>query len=162
MIFTCGNVVKTNQIIIPLLIFLLFSKTVYANGHSSKGTKQEAEVLLERAVNILKVNEVVGLTMITIPNGGFQTKDLYPFCFNYDGILMAHPYNLGASIKSFISEDGKELGKEMLQKAREGKMSTINYILPIYKDGKLKKEKARKTTLYTKVGKYVCASGYYE
>ncbi|OUV03975.1 MAG: hypothetical protein CBC42_00865 [Betaproteobacteria bacterium TMED82] len=144
------------------MFFLLPLQICFAHDHSTKGTEEEAKILLERAINILKVNEVVGLTMITIPSGGFHTKDLYPFCFNLDGVLMAHPYNLGASIKNFTSEDGKKLGEEMLTKAEEGKLSKISYVLPIYENGKLTEKKAEKTTLYTKVGGFVCASGFYK
>ena len=148
---------------LSIFLFFLFSSQVsFSHDHSNRGTKKEAQELLERAVNILKVNEIVGLTMITIPSGGFHTKDLYPFCFNSDGILMAHPYNLGASIKTFTSEDGKKLGEEMLTKAEEGKLSKISYVLPIYENGKLTEKKAEKTTLYTKVGGFVCASGFYK
>ena len=75
---------------------------------------------------------------------------------------MAHPYNLGASIKNFTSEDGKKLGEEMLTKAEEGKLSKISYVLPIYENGKLTEKKAEKTTLYTKVGGFVCACGFYK
>ena len=75
---------------------------------------------------------------------------------------MGHPYNLGASIKDFKSDDGIQLGKEMLGKAMEGKILEISYVLPIYKNGQLTKQKDKKTAFYTKTGKYVCASGYYK
>ena len=42
----------------------------------------------------MRIDEVVALTMMTIPNGGFHQKDLYPFCIDDSGVLMAHPYNL--------------------------------------------------------------------
>ena len=46
------------------------------------GTKEEAKELLIRATNLLKVDEIVGLTMMTVQTGGFILKDLYPFCFD--------------------------------------------------------------------------------
>ena len=145
------------------ILFVFFSNLQIVSADTiDKGSSIEAKLLLERAVNLIESNEVVGLTMITIQNGGFHNKDLYPFCFNYDGILMAHPYNLGVSIKNFKSDDGVQIGKQMLNKAEEDKILEISYILPIYKNGKLTEQKAKKTAFYTKTGKYVCASGYYK
>ena len=99
--------------------------------------------------------------MMTIPNTGFQTKDLYPFCFDKNGILLAHPYSLGGSIKELVSEDGVKVGAEMLKNAKKNKISEISYEFPIFEKGVLTDQTGTKTTLYTKVNNYVCGSGFY-
>ena len=145
-----------------LLFSLLFLATSVCFADLKKGTESEARLLLERAVNLMRIDEVVALTMMTIPNGGFYQKDLYPFCIDDSGVLMAHPYNLGRSIKSMTTDDGVKVGEIMLKNAKEGEINKISYVLPIFTGGKITKEKAKKTTFFTRVGKHVCASGFYQ
>lgn len=145
-----------------LLFSFVFLVTSICFADSKKGTESEARLLLERAVNLMRIDEVVALTMMTIPNGGFHQKDLYPFCIDDSGVLMAHPYNLGRSIKSMITDDGVKVGEIMLKNAKEGEINKISYVLPIFAEGKITNEKAKKTTFFTRVGKHVCASGFYQ
>ena len=142
-----------------LLFFFLFVNAGFAD--SEKGTESEAKALLDRAVNLMRVDEVVALTMMTIPNGSFHQKDLYPFCFDESGILVSHPYNLGISIKDFVTEDGVKVGEIMLRRAKEGEISKVSYVLPVFANGTLTKDKAKKTSFFTRVGNHVCASGFY-
>ena len=58
-----------------LLFSFLFLATSACFADLKKGTESEARLLLERAVNLMRIDEVVALTMMTIPNGGFQQKD---------------------------------------------------------------------------------------
>ena len=145
-----------------LLFSFLFLATSMCFADSKKGTESEAKLLLERAVNLMRIDEVVALTMMTIPNGGFHQKDLYPFCIDDSGVLMAHPYNLGRSIKSMVTDDGVKVGEILLKNAKEGEINKISYVLPIFTGGKITNEKAKKTTFFTRVGKHVCASGFYQ
>ena len=150
---------------ITRFLFLIHFCFLSVNGSfadSKNGTEMEARTLLERAVNLIRVDEVVGLTMITIPNGGFHQKDLYPFCIDGRGILMAHPYLLGSSIKDFVSEDGVKVGVSFLKNARDGTISELTYIQPIFANGKLTGKTAKKTSFFTRVGNHVCASGFYK
>ena len=70
----------SNKKILALLSSLLLPILVFAHDHSKKtyGTKEEAKELLLRATNLLKADEIVGLTMMTVQTGGFIVKDLYP------------------------------------------------------------------------------------
>ncbi|MAI29315.1 MAG: hypothetical protein CMP38_03805 [Rickettsiales bacterium] len=149
--------------------FMLTNGAISDNHQNSFGTKKEAKDLLERAVNLIKVDEVVGLTMMTVKSGGFIYKDLYPFCLDENGILVSHPYNLGSSIKEFTDIDGIEVGKIVMKTAKEGKISQISYKLGRYSLGKsespdeyLEKPTIKKSVFYTRVGNYICMSGYYE
>ena len=78
-----------------------------------------------------------------------------------NGILLAHPYSLGGSIKELVSEDGVEVGVEMLKNAKKNKISEISYQFPIFEKGVLTDRKGTKTALYIKVKNYVCGSGFY-
>ena len=62
---------------------------------------------------------------------------------------MAHPYNLGRSIKSMVTDDGVKVGEIMLKNAKEGEINKISYVLPIFTEGKITNEKAKKTTFFT-------------
>ena len=57
----------------------MFLATSICFADSKKGTESEAKLLLERAVNLMRIDEVVALTMMTIPNGGFIKKICIPF-----------------------------------------------------------------------------------
>ena len=63
----------TNKKILALLSSFLLPISVFANDHSEEtyGTKEEAKELLLRATNLLKADEIVGLTMMTVQTGGF-------------------------------------------------------------------------------------------
>ena len=66
--------------ILALLSFLLLSIAVFAHDHKENlWNKRRAKELLLRATNLLKADEIVGLTMMTVQTGGFIVKDLYPF-----------------------------------------------------------------------------------
>ena len=43
------------------------------------GTEEEAEAMLNRAVNLMEFNELFALEQMTEGSGGFKVKDLYPF-----------------------------------------------------------------------------------
>ena len=152
---------RLNATIFFVLVFC-FAQVGFTNHHAGKGTEVEAKVLLERAVNLMKVDEVVALTMMSIPNGGFHQKDLYPFCLHDSGVLVSHPYLLGSSLRDYVSDDGIKVGDTFIKKAKEGKIDKITYIQPVFMDGKLTQEKAKKTSFYTRVGRYICASGFYQ
>ena len=155
--------------ILALLSFLLLPILVSAHDHSKKtyGTKEEAKELLLRATNLLKVDEIVGLTMMTVQTGGFIVKDLYPFCFDDNLTIVSHPYNLGASMKDLKDINGDSVTKIIMANAKEGKISEVTYTFGRYVSGDSKlpedylDSSMKKTALYTRAGKYYCMSGYY-
>lgn len=152
-----------------LLLPSLFLNFSFAHHHGENyGTKEEAKELLIRAANLLKVDETLGLTMMTVKSGGFIVKDLYPFCFDDKLTLVSHPYNLGASMKDLNDLNGNNVSEIITKNAQEGKISEITYTFGRYVlgDNKLPEEyldsTMKKTALYTRVGKYFCMSGYYK
>ena len=155
---------------LAILSSLLLPMVALAHDHSKKtyGTKEEAKELLLRATNLLKVDEIVGLTMMTVQAGGFIVKDLYPFCFDDKLTIVSHPYNLGASMKDLKDINGDSVTKIIMANAREGEISEVTYTFGRYVSGdsKLPEEyldsAMKKTALYTRAGKYYCMSGYYK
>jgi hypothetical protein len=159
-----------NKKIVTSLLFFLLSNVTFAHDHETQdfGTKEEAKELLLRATNLLKVDEILGLTMMTVKSGGFIVKDLYPFCFDNKLTLVSHPYNLGASMKDLKDLNGNNVSDVIIQNAKDGQISEITYTFGRYVlgDNKLPEEylgsSMKKTALYTRAGKYYCMSGYYK
>ena len=156
--------------IITFFSFLLLSTVTYAHDHETQdfGTKEEAKELLLRATNLLKADEIVGLTMMTVKSGGFIVKDLYPFCFDDKLTIVSHPYNLGASMKDLKDINGNNVSDVIIENSKDGQISEITYTFGRYVLGynKLPEEylesSMKKTALYTRAGKYYCMSGYYK
>ena len=123
------------------------------------GTEEEAKAMLDRAVNLMKFNELFALEQMTEGAGGFKVKDLYPLCVNAKGILVGHPVNVGFNLLEFVDSDGKNVGEEFLKVAQENKISKVTYKLARITTEDEKE--FEKTALVTKVKKYICAVGFY-
>ena len=126
------------------------------------GTEEEATNMLERAVNLINYNKIYALNIFTERTGGFNFKDLYPFCANDSGILTGHPFNVGLDLLTFIDSDGKNVGKEFLQVAQVGKINKVTFKITYPKDTiKTEDKEFQKIALVTKVGDQICAVGYH-
>ena len=111
----------------------------------------------------MKSNKTVAFAMITAGGrGGLATKDLYPFCTSFSGIQVAHPYGgAGLDMREFTSSDGKKLYDIMVKNAKEGVISKISYKFGKPEGGSLTIKEYTKVAFYTRVGNYICGSGYY-
>jgi signal transduction histidine kinase len=91
--------------------------------------------------------------------GGFTDRDLYVFCANAsDGVLTAHPNLKGEQLQDIVGKKGFPLGKEIMQKAAEGRVNEVTYFWP--RPGSEKP--VEKHTFYTKVVGQNCGVGYYK
>ena len=151
-----------NSILIFVLVFLSINQSIFAQDKEI-GTKEEAREILDRTVNLMKSNKTVAFAMITAGGrGGLATKDLYPFCTSYNGIQVAHPYGgAGLNMREFISSDGKRLYDIMVKNAKEGVISKISYKFGKPDGAALTIKEYTKVAFYTRVGNYICGSGYY-
>ena len=122
------------------------------------GTSAEAKAMLEKAVAALKADETAALAKFTKGEGGFKDRDLYPFCGGADGMFTAHPSLVGKSLRDLKDKTGKPLGEEIYKTAQEGKIGEVSYMWP--RPGST--EPVQKVSYVTKVGKQVCAVGYYK
>ncbi|MDA9708812.1 cache domain-containing protein [Alphaproteobacteria bacterium] len=143
---------------ISCILISLISKSISKDF----GTEEEATNMLERAVNLINYNKIYALNIFTERTGGFNFKDLYPFCADDNGILTGHPFNVGFDLLKFIDSDGKNVGKEFLQVAQVGKINKVTFKITYPKDTiKTKNKEYEKTALVTKVGDQICAVGYH-
>ena len=143
---------------ISWILISLISKSVSKDF----GTEEEATNMLERAVNLINYDKIYALNIFTERTGGFDFKDLYPFCADNSGILTGHPFNVGFDLLTFIDSDGKNVGKEFLQVAQVGKINKVTFKITYPKDTiKAKDKEYEKTALVTKVGDQICAVGYH-
>lgn len=123
------------------------------------GSADEAKAMLEKAAAAVKADKAKALAAFTAGTDGFKDRDLYPFCANAaDGIFTAHPKLTGKSLKELKDKEGKALGEEMLAKAKDGTVESVDYKWP--RPGS--EAPVPKTSFVTKIGDQVCAVGYYK
>ena len=138
---------------------LVLASHAAAPAKGQFGSEQEAKAMLEKAVAAMKENKATALEMFNKGETGFRDRDLYVFCANAsDGILTAHPYLKGENLKEIVGKKGFPLGKEIMQKATEGKILEVTYWWP--RPGEEKP--MEKHTFYTKVGDQNCGVGFYK
>ena len=143
-------------------ISLFFISFLSKSFSKDFGTEEEATNMLERAVNLINYNKIYALNIFTERTGGFDFKDLYPFCADNSGILTGHPFNVGFDLLTFIDSDGKNVGKEFLKVAEVGKVNKVTFKITYPKDiiKSIDKEYT-KIALVTKVDDLICAVGYH-
>ena len=142
-------------------MFLFAVVLMIAGGVASAaefGTREQAKAMLERAVAVLKVDKGRALDLFTSGDGGFIDRDLYVFCGGPDGMLTAHPYVMGLTLRQFKDKTDKAAGEEIYAAAEEGKFAEVSYkwVRPgedVHVD---------KVSFVTKVDDQVCGVGYYK
>ena len=151
-----------NSILIFIVVCLSINQSIFSQDEGI-GTKEEARDILDRTVNLMKSNKTVAFAMITAGGqGGLATKDLYPFCTSFSGIQVAHPYGgAGLDMREFTSSDGKKLYDIMVRNAKEGVISKVSYKFGRPEGASLTIKEYTKVAFYTRVGNYICGSGYY-
>ncbi len=142
-------------ILIPIFI-LIMTKSILAEEF---GTKDEALILLDRAVALVNLDRERALDLFTTGEGGLHPKDLYPFCLNDMGLLVGHPTNVGMNVMDFEDANGKLVGKSMIQVAKYGAIEEVDFMIARLTTDDEKVYK--KTQLVTRVADLICAVGYY-
>ena len=124
------------------------------------GTKEEAEDMLERAVNIIKLDKSLAMELFAEGKGGFNYKDLYPFCYHVSsGTMYSHPTLTGLSKEKSISE-GVNVAELIINNSTEKEVSAVNI-----KIGRLTTDDKKiyeKTLLIRKVDDLACGVGFYK
>ncbi|MDC1311519.1 cache domain-containing protein [Burkholderiales bacterium] len=137
---------------------LFFSITTTVAQSSEFGTEDEAKAMIERAVNLVKSDKIRALDAFTDLEGGFGYKDLYVFCFDTKGILLAHPTQLGANNAMLTDQDGVRVFS-LVSSATKGEIKKITYKLERPTTGQ--PEIYTKTSFVTKVRNMYCGVGFY-
>lgn len=145
------------------LILVVFSLKLSVVNSEEFGTEEEARSMLERAVNLVSYDKSFALNVFTERTGGFNFKDLYPFCADDAGMLTGHPFNIGFDLLTFVDSDGKNVGEEFLKVAEIGVIKKVSYKITYPKDS-IKNEtiEYEKIALVTKVSDQICAVGYHK
>lgn len=147
---------KLRSTVAAAAIFAGFAGASWAAGQY--GTAEEAKAMLQKAVEAVKQDKPKALQMFAKGEGGFKDRDLYPYCGGPDGNFTAHPTLTGQSLKGLKDKAGKALGEEVYAKAKEGEVSTVEYMWPRPNET----EPVQKVVYVTKVDDQVCAVGYYK
>ena len=119
----------------------------------------EARDMLERAVLALERDEAAGLEMFKRGDPAFKRGDLYVYCADANGKILAHglPALIGGDLAALKDKTGKQFGLHLLNEARWERIKFISYYLPKPNGS----EEAYKEDYFTKVGKLTCGVGYY-
>lgn len=122
------------------------------------GTSAEAKEMLNETVQAMKSDEKG--TIKKINAGEMKDRDLYPFCGDPDGKVVAHPSEKvrAMNLKELKDKTGKSFGEEMYKKAEMGKVNEVSYMWPRPDE----QEPVQKVAYVTKVDDMVCAVGYYK
>ena len=143
-----------------LLSIILFSGALVSSAAfaAEYGTAAEARAMLEKAVAALKRDKAAALASFNKGERGFKDRDLYPFCAGPDGIVTAHPTEIGKNVKLVKDKKGKAFGAEMFKVAEQGKIKEVSYMW--VKPGGT--EPVQKVSYITRVGDQLCGVGYYK
>ncbi len=88
-----------------------------------RGTPQEAQTLLDRAVALVESEgEEKALAIFNDRKGPFVDRDLYVFCMGPEFKITTHldPGLRGVDVATLKDPDGKEIGREMIMIAKRG------------------------------------------
>jgi cytochrome c len=133
-----------------------------AEQSASRGTVEEAAVLLDRAVaHYLEVGRAQALSDFTEQREPFVDRDLYVFCYGPDRTTSAHGADaalVGLSVDSLRDVDGKAFGTRIMEVAQAdpdgGRVDYkwLNPVTRIIED---------KVSVVKQVGTDVCGVGAY-
>ena len=145
---------------------LTFAAAAFAQQRSQFGTAAEAKAMLLKVVDALNSDKNKALEMINKGEGGFQDRDLYPFCFNADdgkAVAAASPNSkqaLGRDVRSLKDAAGKPYGQEFYDAAQkpEGEITEVHYKFPTPSSPK----PVDKVSFVTKAAGMGCGVGYYK
>ena len=96
-------------------------------------TPAEAKAMSEKASTAVNsMGQEKAFTAFSDPKGDFQEKDLYVFCMDLDGVMLAHakkPQLVGKNLVDF-NKYGDFLFKDMISVANDKKSGWVNYKWP--------------------------------
>jgi hypothetical protein len=136
--------------------------TVAHPGVSLAATPEEAQALSERAAaHIVEFGEQKAFVDFARKDGGFAAGELYVFCYDRDGVVLAHGDNpswVGRNLLHLKDPDGREpivLGIDM---AFEHGRGWIDFKWPNPATKKIE----RKSAYVIRTNDVACGVGYYK
>jgi signal transduction histidine kinase len=115
--------------------------------------------MLELAVLALKGDEATALEMFKRGHPAFKRGDLYVYCADANGKILAHglPDLIGRDLAALKDKTGKEFGVQLLNEARWERINYTGYYLPKPNGS----QEVYREDYFTKVGKLTCGVGVY-
>jgi signal transduction histidine kinase len=150
---------KLRRMIVATLVLLGSSASGFAAGEF--GTADEAKALLEKTVVAIKADRAATLDAITKGDAAFKDRDLYAFCGDAEGMLIAHGANatlVGTSLMELKDKAGMAFGEAMYKAAAEGTIAEVAYLWPRPNQT----EPIPKVAFVTRIGDAMCGVGYYK
>ena len=139
------------------LLFIALANT----GGTQAATPKEAQAFSERAAAYIKqVGEEKAFADFTRPDGGFVQGELYVFCYDHNGINMAHggnPLFVGKNLLHIKDPDGKEPNFEIVKTGFEQGQGWVDFKWP----NPMTKKIQRKSAYVIRTNDVVCGVGYY-
>jgi cytochrome c len=132
-----------------------------AGAAAGLGTADEAQAMLQRAVEAIRADKAAGLAAITAGDPRFLDRDLHVICGGPDGRFSAYagkPWDIGDPLRTQADKAGKPVGEIFYQEAVEGEMHTVEYRWP--KPGEI--GPSDRVAFVTRVADQVCFVGYYK
>jgi len=121
-------------VIQKLMLALGFMALLAGPAAADVGTADEAKAMCDKAVTAIKVDgREKTFAAIQDTKGAYRMKDLYVFCMNMKGVMLAHgtkPELVGKNLFEKKDPDGKPLFQEMIKNVQEKNASWVDYKWP--------------------------------
>jgi cytochrome c len=145
--------------VISILLVLAFLPCGQA-WSAERGTREEAQALVARAIDAYESDGEEAFKRITAPSTEFADRDLYVFVIGPDHKLVANAATsryLGTYFPTLRDPDGKLYGQEMISEAREVG-AWVEYRFPDPQTGEI----LPKSTWVVLHDGYIFAAGIYQ
>lgn len=154
---------KQVRSLLYVVIFLCIVSFSGACLAQEKATKDECVAKVKEAAAMVKeIGLDAALAKISDPKGPFQWKDSYVFCYNLDGVVLAHPNTkfVGRSMIDLKDSNGKMFVAEFMSIAKTAGEGWVSNTWP--KPGE-KEPSPKNSFVYRVPGENVVAvAGVYE
>jgi hypothetical protein len=129
-----------------------------AASAQQSGTAADAKALLAKGTAAVKADKAGALAKFDDPAGGFKDRDLYVFCFEIKSGLGLSGPTKGKDLRTLKDSTGKAFGQEMVDKAKDGQVVTIDYMFPRPNTT----DPVAKESFIEGIGDIACGVGYYK
>jgi cytochrome c len=127
-----------------------------------RGSQEEAKALLDKAIgHVNQVGADHAYADFSRPDGGFVDRDLYVFCVDMEGKMLAHGNNtalIGRNVIEMRDPDGVQMVKESIRILNSSGAGTINFKWP----NPISKKIEAKSAFIARVKGDWCGVGYYK
>jgi cytochrome c len=139
---------------------LIIAATGVASA-DDRGSKEEAKALLDKAVaHVNAVGMEKAFVDFSQKDGGFIDRDLYVFCYDLHGNVLAHggnPTLIGKNLIDVRDTDGIQPVKASIEIVQASGQGTLDFKWP----NPVTKKIESKSSFVVKVGENWCGVGYY-